>query len=167
MCLISIFPVFARDELMLRKEVIGVLMQSRTFIATFVFILLGHTVFWHFRIVPMVMGQVGLAIVVFAMNFTTSPPVLAVLISLLGAFRSLSYSNSLFHGVSGSGNRAGRMAIHEALLAAGLIFGSALGGELYQRYSMTAVYGFCAAVVISGAFVQLALHLILRNGQDQ
>ena len=132
---ISIFPVFARDELMLRKEVIGVLMQSRTFIATFVFILLGHTVF--------------------------------VLIALLGAFRSLSYNNSLFHGVSGSGNRAGRMAIHEALLAAGLIFGSALGGELYQRYSMTAVYGFCAAVVISGAFVQLALHLILRNGQDQ
>jgi predicted MFS family arabinose efflux permease len=164
---ISIFPVFARDELMLRKEVIGVLMQSRTFIATFVFIILGHTVFWHFRIAPMVLGQVGLAIVVFAMNFTTSPPVLAVFISLLGAFRSLSYSNSLFHGVSGSVNRAGRMAIHEALLAAGLIFGSAFGGELYQRYSMTAVYGFCAAVVISGAFVQLALYLILRNGQDQ
>jgi DHA1 family multidrug resistance protein-like MFS transporter/DHA1 family quinolone resistance protein-like MFS transporter len=164
---ISIFPVFARDELTLRKEVIGVLMQSRTFIATFVFIILGHTVFWHFKIAPMIMGQMGLAIVVFAMNFTTSPPILAALISLLGAFRSLSYSNSLFHGVSGSVNRAGRMAVHEALLAAGLIFGSAFGGELYQRYSMTAVYGFCAAVVLSGAFAQLAIYLMMRKGQDQ
>ena len=164
---ISIFPVFARDELMLRKEIIGVLMQSRTFIATFVFIILGHTVFWHFKITPMVLGQVGLAVVVLAMSFTRSPLILATLIALVGSFRSLSYSNSLFHGVSGSVNRAGRMAIHEALLAAGLIFGSALGGELYQRYSMTAVYGFCAAVVLSGAVVQLALYLILRNRQNR
>ena len=164
---ISIFPVFARDELMLRKEIIGVLMQSRTFIATFVFIILGHTVFWHFNITPMVLGQAGLAVVVFAMNFTRSPLVLAMLIALLGSFRSLSYSNSLFHGVSGSINRAGRMAVHEALLAAGLIFGSAFGGELYQRFSMNAVYGFCAAVVLSGAVVQLALYLILRHRHNR
>jgi DHA1 family multidrug resistance protein-like MFS transporter/DHA1 family quinolone resistance protein-like MFS transporter len=161
--LISIFPVFAREELMLRKEIIGVLMQSRTVIATFVFILLAHTLFWHFRIVPMVMGQMCLAIVVLAMNFTSSPAVLVMLISLLGAFRSLSYSSSLFHGVSGSINRAGRMAIHESLLAAGLVFGSAIGGMLYQHYSMTAVYGFCAAVVIGGTVLQLSLYLILRN----
>jgi len=68
---ISIFPVFARDELLFRKEIIGVLMQSRNFIATFVFIILGHTVFWHFRITPMVLGQVGLTIVVLALNFSS------------------------------------------------------------------------------------------------
>ena len=95
------------------------------------------------------------------MNFTRSPLVLAMLISLVGSFRSLSYSNSLFHGVSGSVNRTGRMAIHEALLAGGLIFGSAFGGELYQRYTMTAVYGFCAAVV------QLALYFILRDRKNR
>ncbi len=161
--LISIFPVFARDELLLRKEIIGFLMQSRTVIATFVFILLAHTLFWHFRIVPMVMGQMCLTIVVLAMNFTSSPVVLAMLISLLGAFRSLSYSNSLFHGVSGSINRAGRMAVHESLLAAGLVFGSAIGGMLYQSFSMTAVYEFCAAVVFGGTVLQVLLYFILRN----
>ena len=160
---ISIFPVFARDELLLRKEIIGVLMQSRNFLATFVFIMLGHSVFWHFKITPMVLGQVGLAVVVLALSYSRSPLLLAILIALLGSFRALNYSSSFFHGVSGSVNRSGRMAIHEALLAAGLIFGSVFAGELYQRYSMTAVYLFCAAVVLCGAVVQIVLHLILRD----
>ena len=164
--LISIFPVFARDELLLRKEVIGVLMQSRNFIATFVFIMLGHMVFWHFRITPMVLGQVGLAIIVLAMNFTRSPLLLALLIALLGSFRALNYNNSLFHGLSGSVNRSGRMAIHEALLAGGLIFGSVFAGELYQRYSMTVVYIFCTNVMLSGAVVQLILYFLLRDSRS-
>jgi MFS family permease len=160
---ISIFPLFAREELMIRKEIIGVLMQSRNFIATFVFIILGHATFWHFKIVPMVLGQVGLAIVVLALNFTGSPLILAILIALLGSFRALSYSNSFFHGVSGSVNRSGRMAIHEALLAGGLIVGSIFAGELYQRFSMSAVYIFCTVVVLGGAALQLALYFILRE----
>jgi DHA1 family multidrug resistance protein-like MFS transporter/DHA1 family quinolone resistance protein-like MFS transporter len=103
--IINIFPIFARDELMLRKELIGVLLQSRTFIATFVFIILAHSTAWHFRISQMVAGQVCLALSIFFMNFTTSTLILAVLIAVMGALRALSYNNSLFHGVSGSINR--------------------------------------------------------------
>lgn len=160
---INIFPVFARDELLLRKEVIGLLMQSRTFIAMFVFVVLGHTTFWHFRVSQMIVGQVGLACVVFSMSFFSSPYVLALLIALIGALRALSYNNSLFHGVSGSINRTGRMAVHEALLAAGLICGSALGGWLYQHHSIVAVYNFSAACVLFGASVQGALYLVLKR----
>ncbi len=160
---LNIFPVFARDELFLRKEVIGLLMVSRTFIATFLFIILGHTTFWHFRISLMITGQICLACAVFLMNFTSTTLVLAVLIAMIGASRAFSYNNSLFHGVSGSINRTERTAVHEVLLAAGIIFGSSLGGLLYQNYSMAAVYYFCAAVVILGALIQAGLYLLLKK----
>jgi DHA1 family multidrug resistance protein-like MFS transporter/DHA1 family quinolone resistance protein-like MFS transporter len=161
--IINIFPIFARDELMLRKELIGVLLQSRTFIATFVFIILAHSTAWHFRISQMVAGQVCLALSIFFMNFTTSTLILAVLIAVMGALRALSYNNSLFHGVSGSINRTGRMAVHESLLAAGLIFGSSLGGLLYENFSMATVYYFCGSTVLFGAILQAGLYFILKR----
>lgn len=160
---INIFPVFARDELLLRKETIGLLMQSRAFLAAFVFVFLGHTTFWHFRISYMTLGQVCLAFIIFFMNFTSSPLILAALIAMIGALRAHSYNSSVFHGVSGSIARTKRMAVHESLLAAGLIFGSSLGGLIYQKYSMTAVYYFCAAVVMSGVLLQLGLYRLLQK----
>jgi DHA1 family multidrug resistance protein-like MFS transporter/DHA1 family quinolone resistance protein-like MFS transporter len=161
--LINIFPVFARDELLLKKELIGLLMQSRTFIATFVFIVLSQTTFWHFRISPMIIGQIFLASLVVLMNFTSSPLVLAFLIAFIGALRALSYNSSIFHGISGSINRTGRVAIHESLLAVGLIFGSSLGGLIYQKYSMTVVYYFCGAIVFFGAVMQSSIYLLLKK----
>lgn len=160
---INIFPVFARDELLLGKETIGLLMQSRAFIATFVFVFLGHTTFWHFRISYMTLGQVCLALIVFFMNFTSSPLMLAALIAMIGALRAHSYNSSLFHGVSGSINRTRRMAVHESLLAAGIIVGSSLGGLIYQKYSMTTVYYFCAAAVMFGVLLQLGLYCLFQR----
>jgi len=160
---INIFPVFARDELLLRKETIGLLMQSRAFLAAFVFVFLGHTAFWHFKISYMTLGQVCLAFIIFFMNFTSSPLILAALIAMIGALRAHSYNSSVFHGVSGSIARTKRMAVHESLLAVGLIFGSSLGGLIYEKYSMTAVYYFSAAVVMSGVLLQLGLYRLLQK----
>jgi len=163
--IINIFPIYARDELLLRKEVIGLLMLSRSFIAVFVFILMGHSVIWHFRILPMAIGQVCLAGVMFFMIFVSSPPVLALSISLVGAFRAFSYNGSVFHGVSGSINRTGRMAVHEAGLAGGLIFGPLFGGLIYQKNSMNAVYSFCAIVVALGVLLQVGLYFFLKRNK--
>ncbi|UCB44802.1 MAG: MFS transporter [Spirochaetota bacterium] len=163
--IVNIFPVFARDELLLKKEIIGILMQSRTFIGTFVFVILGHTTFWHFRVSQMIVGQICLACAIFFMMFISSPLLLVLFISLLGALRAISYSNSFFHGVSGSINRTRRMAIHEALLASGIICGSLLGGLLYQHFSMTVVYTLCAAVVMFGVVIQTSLFFLLRTKQ--
>ena len=66
----------------------------------------------------MIEGQLCLACVILTMVVFSSPFVLALQLALMGALWALSYNNSLFHGVSGSINRTGRMAIHEALLAA-------------------------------------------------
>ena len=165
--IVNIFPVFAVDDLAMSKQVVGVVMQSRTFLAIFFFIILGHTTFWHFRISQMIAGQILLAVVIYLMIFTSSPLILALLIAWAGALRALSYSNSVFHGVSGSINRTERMAVHEALLAGGLIFGSLLGGVIYQYYGMAAVYYFCAAVVMLGAVIQGILFLLLHKRDDK
>ncbi len=162
---INIFPVFAWDDLQLRKETIGLLMQSRTYIALLVFFIMGRTTVWHFKISQMVAGQIVLACVVFTMSLFTAPIVFALQIAMVGGLRALSFNNSLFHGVSGSINRTGRMAVHEALLAGGLICGSALGGFIYQHLSIAAAYYFCAGCVLFGALVQSAMYLVLKRKQ--
>ena len=111
----------------------------------------------------MIAGQIILACVVFTMSLAAAPFMLAVQIALIGGLRAHSYNNSLFHGVSGSKNRTGRMAVHEALLAGGLICGSAVGGYLYQHYSIDAAYYFCAGCVLFGALLQAVLYFVLRG----
>jgi len=159
--ILNIFPVFARDELDLSKGLIGILLQSRAVSATVGFILIGQWTFWHFKIVQMVIGQLFLAAIIFLMSFTSSPLLLTVLITFIGFINALSYSNSIFHGVSGSANRAGRMAIHESILSAGFICGSALGGLLYQYYGMNTVYFLCAAMALFGVLVQSGLYVLI------
>ena len=50
-------------------------------------------------------------------------------------------------------------------LAGGLIFGPLFGGLIYQKYSMTAVYSFCAIVVMLGVLLQVGLYFFL-SGQS-
>ena len=157
----NIFPVYAVEELLLRKEIIGILMQSRNYIAVIVFILLGHSVFWHFKISIIIACQVVLACLFFSMNSISSPVIFAMYISLIGGIRAFSYSSSLFHGISGSVNRAGRIAVHEVLLNAGLVFGSAMGGLIYQNFSMTVVFYFCSFIAMTGALLQTGLYFML------
>jgi DHA1 family multidrug resistance protein-like MFS transporter/DHA1 family quinolone resistance protein-like MFS transporter len=159
----NIFPVFAVEELYLKKEIIGVLMQSRNYIAVIVFILLGHSVFWHFKISFILACQAVLACLFFSMNFISSPVVFAVYISLIGGIRAYSYSSSLFHGISGSINREGRIAVHEVLLNSGLIFGSSIGGLIYQNFSMIVVFYFCSAIAMLGVLLQACLYFLLRG----
>jgi len=53
------------------------------------------------------------------------------------------------------------MAIHESILSAGFICGSALGGLIYQYYGMNTVYFLCAAMVLFGVLVQSGLYVLI------
>ena len=107
-----------------------------------------------------------LAFLFFTMNLVSSPVIFAVYISLIGGIRAFSYTSSLFHGISGSTNRAGRIAVHEVLLNSGLIFGSVMGGLVYQNFSMTVVFYFCSSIAMLGALLQAGLYFLLR-GKDR
>jgi MFS family permease len=158
--LITVFPMYARDDLGLSKSTIGALLLCRALCTAAGYLFLGRISSWHFRPFPMTAGLALLTVLVFGISRAATLPLLALSLALIGPLISLGFSYSFFHGASGASRRATRMAIHEALLASGLIAGSALGSQVYQHYSMTAVSVFCAALI--GAVIAIQILLVRR-----
>jgi DHA1 family multidrug resistance protein-like MFS transporter/DHA1 family quinolone resistance protein-like MFS transporter len=155
--IITVFPMYARDDLRLAKSAIGALLLLRALCTAAGFLLLNRLTFWHFRPIPMTTGLALLAVLVFGISRASSVALLAFTLVLIGSLISLGFSYSFFHGASGASRRATRMAIHEALLASGLIAGSAFGAQFYQHYSMTAVSLFCAVLLVAAISAQIPL----------
>ncbi len=165
--IITVFPMYARDDLGLSKAAIGALLLCRALCTAAGFLFLGRMTFWHFRAFPMTAGLALLAVLVFGISRAASLPLLALSLALIGPLISLGFSYSFFHGASGASRRATRMAIHEALLASGLIAGSAAGGQVYQHYSMNAVSVFCAALIALAIVMQVFMTRRWRGGVPQ
>jgi predicted MFS family arabinose efflux permease len=166
--IITVFPMYARDDLGLSKSTIGILLLCRSLCTAVGFFILGRSAFWHFRPRPMIVGLILLAILALWMPRTRSLPMLVVSLAMIGPLISLGFCYSFFHGASGAPKRAARMAIHEALLASGLISGSAAGAQIYQHYSMAAVSIFCAGLLAVAILIQLLLiyRFSLQKPQD-
>jgi DHA1 family multidrug resistance protein-like MFS transporter/DHA1 family quinolone resistance protein-like MFS transporter len=165
---LNIFPVSARADLGLGKGMIGLLLEARIVFVTVGFVIMGRTSFWHFRPLPMLLGQAFLVAVLVCMVFARQPALFGALIGCVGFCQGVSFFYSMFHGISGSVNRAGMMALHESLLSAGLITGSSAGGYVYQHSSMQAVFGGCAFLVLAGLLIQsiLSKSALKREGGD-
>jgi MFS family permease len=161
--ILTVFPMHARDELALSKSTIGAVLLARALCTAGGFVLLGRASFWHFRLAPMSAGLGLLVVLVVLMARVRGPVPLAFTLGAIGPLISLGFSGSFFHGASGSNRRAARMAIHEALLAGGLIAGSAAGAEVYQRFSMTTLSLGCAGVLAAAILVQVVLARALRR----
>jgi predicted MFS family arabinose efflux permease len=154
---VAVFPVASRDVLGLSASVIGGLFLVRGLANTAAFLGLGRTGFWHHRTWPMFASQAVGAITYVGLAWAHSAAVLAALLAILGLHVAASYSASIFHGAAGSRDRIKRMAIHESVLALGLVAGSVIGGTVYQARGMAAVYCTCAAVLLAGALAQCVL----------
>ena len=94
-----------------------------------------------------------LAIMVFVDSFTGY----VLLMPAFGVIVAVTYSFSLFHGTSGSLERARRTAIHELVLSSGVMLGAISGGQIFQKYSMQTVYLFCQDVVAIAVVIQMFL----------
>ena len=156
--ILSIFPLAAKNELSMAESTVGLLFLVRALFSAVTFFFIGKTVFWHFRALPMLTGQIIAGICFILLCFFSTTILTGLLFGVLGIFSAFSYSVSVFHGVTGSADRIKRMAIHESTLAFGLISGSAAGGMLYETHSMSHVYALCAAVLAAGLAVQCIMH---------
>jgi MFS family permease len=159
----SIFPLYLREEIGLTETRIGLLLLIRALFSTLGFLILARLSFWHFKSWLMILSQGLIIVVVAVIAAVRTFPGLSLVLALFGLLFSLSYDNSLFHGVSGSLRRSTRMAVHESLLTAGMIAGPAIGGILYQSGRFTRVLVFGCAVVAAAAAAQAALVLIFRK----
>ena len=159
----SIFPLYLREEIGLTETRIGLLLLLRALFSTLGFALLARLSFWHFNSRLMILGQGLIIVMVAVMAAVGTFSGFTVALALFGLLFSLSYNNSLFHGVSGSPRRSTRMAVHEGLLTAGMVVGSAIGGILYQSGPFRRVLVFGCAVVAGAAAAQTALVIISRR----
>jgi predicted MFS family arabinose efflux permease len=157
----SIFPIMATGELHMQKPTVGTLLFLRSLTNAIAFVILGRTIFWHFRAAPMLAGQFVCAGAFVALGFVASPAWIGALFSVFGVTLAITYSVSIFHGASGSANRAARAAIHESVLAGGLVAGSSIGGMVYSPGHASRVFWLCAAVVLAGLVVQAIM--VLRS----
>lgn len=153
----NIYPIFATENLGISKTGVGILLFTRASATTVMFVLLGRVNFWHFNKKVMIINQVLLILAVILLSLLMHFWALEAVMILLGLFFAVNYNESIFHGVSGSPNRATRMATHEALLTAGMVGGSVAGGIIYQIFSMHMLIIFCAALIVTGMFVQILL----------
>jgi DHA1 family multidrug resistance protein-like MFS transporter/DHA1 family quinolone resistance protein-like MFS transporter len=159
----SILPLFLREETGFPETRIGLLLLIRALFSTLGFIVLRRLSFWHFKGWLMILCQGVIAAVVAVMIVLRTFTGFSLILALFGLLFALSYNNSLFHGVTGSVQRSTRMAIHEGVLTAGVVFGSSIGGILYQTGQFWGVLLFGSVVVAAGAVAQIALVLILRR----
>ena len=162
--LLSIFPLAAKEELHIAESTVGLLFLVRALLGAIGFYIIGRSVFWHFRMVPM-LGVQFLMVICFGLlsMFGVSPKVIGGLFGMLAMLIAFSYSYSVFHGVSGCTDRVKRMAIHESVLSIGFISGSAAGGMLYEVSSMAHVYVMCALVLLVGIAAQYLVYQIVRR----
>jgi DHA1 family multidrug resistance protein-like MFS transporter len=157
----SVFPLYLREQISLTEPRIGLLLLLRALFSTLGFLLLARITFWHFNSRLMILGQatIGVMVAVIAVAGTFSG--FAAVLIAFGLLFALSYNNSLFHSMSGSSRRSTRMAVHEGLLTAGMVSGSAISGCLYQNGRFVRVLTFGCAVLAAATVTQVVLVLLL------
>ncbi len=136
---------------------VGLLLLVQAVFSTACFWWLGHSSSWHFRPLPMILGQAALAVLALGLAFARSFLPLALVLAPMGALTALAYNESLFHGASGSPRRAARMAINEATRTAGFVAGASGGGLLLQQSSLRRTLLVTAAAILAAAAVQALL----------
>jgi len=153
----AVFPVAALDVLLLSKTTIGALLLVPPFATGLLFVVLGRTRFWHFRATPMLAGQLLGCIAFLGLACTRSVWVIIPLLVLAAINGGMAYTFSMFHGISGSRDRAQRMAIHESIIGLGFFAGPVVGGMVYQAFSIGHVYLVTAGLTFGLLVVQALL----------
>lgn len=156
----NIYPIYGKEILLLAESAVGLQLLSRGVVTTIFFVLLGTVSWWHYNRNQILFTAVLLLAVSLLGLFLSSPGGFYLFYLLFGLAFALSYTNSIFHGAAGSIDRASRMAIHEAVLTSGTIFGAFLGGILYARWGFSSV--MLSASIVSGLGLLGVLAVLLR-----
>jgi len=125
------------------------------------FILLGRVDAWRNRGSVIWIVQLLLAITLLILVDDAGKGHLYLCSALAGFWISFLYASHLYYGVSGRGNRARLMAIHELLLSAGFLTG-ALGGGLIADLTYNRFPYLVGCVVL---LVGVVAELLLANGR--
>ena len=130
------------------------------------FYVLGRSHRWHYRLGLFFGAQVVLALTVLALLSVVNWWQMAACMIVGGACIGVTYSSDLFYGVSGGVRRGRRMAIHELILSSGMVVGAFGSGWVTEHVALRGAYPICAALLILGIVVQLAILVGRRPRRD-
>lgn len=142
---LTIFPLFAQDVMLISESTAGFLLLVRGIATCIMFMCLGKTSWWQFKL-PVVLGtQLLFGLSCLAGMFIPGNGTMGTLAAygtfflVFGLLFAIAYTLSMFHGASGCINRSRRMMIHEVLLTIGTIVGAIFGGSIYEHFSFQQV----------------------------
>jgi predicted MFS family arabinose efflux permease len=142
----TVVSLAAGSDLDITKKTVGIIFLVRSLTMSLAFVVMGQTSWWHFRGKQIAIGAlIGVGASIF-MAYTRSPVVIGFIMLIVGIIVGQSYTNSVFHGVSGLADKSWRMAIHEMIINAGVVFGSVSGGIVYGAFGITPAYLISAAI---------------------
>lgn len=147
-------PVLFR-HLEIRDALFGAVMTVLTGAMAVGFALLGRTEVWHYRRGLHSAVQLVLAGVVLSLVWAWQVPQIGLIVGAAGLCLGLVYSCSIFYSATGSlGRTSSLMAVHEATLSTGVVFGCVIGGYTTWHVSIRATYPICAALLLVGVVIQ-------------
>ena len=100
-------------------------------------------------------GHVIMGVAMIGLGVARSMGAIGFLLVVSGLMSGHAYTNSLFHGVSGSYDRTFRMAVHEILLSTGAVSGAVLGGLVYQHFGLLPACLLAAGVMVPAVLADL------------
>ncbi|MFA6508203.1 MAG: MFS transporter [Treponemataceae bacterium] len=155
--IMSQWPVYLRDVAAIPTASIGTIYLVRSATMTFVFILLGRFVLWHFKrrmffVTSGLVMATATALLVFR-----SEAALTVILAVNAFATGLAYNGAIFYASAGAVNRRKRMAINESILNAGAVMGAVGGGIMLEFTSMNTVIVCIIALMTIGVIAQARL----------
>ncbi|MCL2093950.1 MAG: MFS transporter [Treponema sp.] len=136
--LLNIMPLHIRDGLGYSESTAGIILFFRCVASFGSFTILAKFSSWHFKGYWFILVQSSLLVTALLLLIAgNSLPIIAIIVVLFGFFDALSYNNSIFYsGATGKSSKK-NMAVQEIIIGSGLASGTAMGGFLYQHFSIS------------------------------
>lgn len=163
----NIFPLYAKNDLLINETRIGILLWSKGIISCIAFFYLGKMKFWHFKSSYIFGCKIALAILCFITAFCHSYYSFFLCFMIFGFIYSMMYIQSIFHGASGAINRTKRMTIHEVSLSLGLILGSIVSGTIYDKFGFNNALISLGFIFLVITFIELVVYFINKQKQTE
>jgi len=145
-------------ELGFSKSQFGAVTAIMWLITCLVFFAASKTHIWHYRLVPLILAQMAVALSMLLIIESSMLAGFFLVAAFVGIGQAFSYISHQFYVASQSTRRCGSMALHEILLSAGQITGFLVGGYLADFFGRRAVpYWFGLFVIAIGMAAQLAV----------
>ncbi|HEY3297247.1 MAG TPA: MFS transporter [Armatimonadota bacterium] len=150
----SVFPKLG-VELHMSEGMIGLLVGIMLVGQAIGMLLVSLGPWWRGKLWPIVMSQLALIGVGFAIFFADNRAVMAAAMFFLGITQVVPYTCSLYYGLESKKNMGKNTGIHEALVAASIISGSLLAGSIAQYVSLRAPYMMISIMAFTAAVVSI------------